>query len=113
MAKIEDCPGFETFGADVMTARKAKQLSRSALALALQKAVSQGLLRTEDLKDPESGEKQTRFLFTPAAGPVLADLERARREYEAARLDTLTPEEQAAYQALSQKIQTHIQTVLQ
>ena len=88
-------------------------LSRSALALALQKAVSQGLLRTEDLKDPESGEKQTRFLFTPAAGPVLEDLERARREYEAARLDTLTPEEQAAYQALSQKIQTHIQTVLQ
>ena len=88
-------------------------LSRSALALALQKAVSQGFLRTEDLKDPESGEKQTRFLFTPAAGPVLEDLERARREYEAARLDTLTPEEQAAYQALSQKIQTHIQTVLQ
>ena len=88
-------------------------LSRSALALALQTAVSQGFLRTEDLKDPESGEKQTRFLFTPAAGPVLEDLERARREYEAARLDTLTPEEQAAYQALSQKIQTHIQTVLQ
>ena len=44
---------------------------------------------------------------------VLEDLERARREYEAARLDTLTREEQAAYQALSQKIQTHIQTVLQ
>ena len=28
----EDCPGFETFGADVKAARKAKQLSRSALA---------------------------------------------------------------------------------
>ena len=27
MAKIEDCPGFETFGADVKAARKAKQLS--------------------------------------------------------------------------------------
>ena len=25
MAKIEDCPGFETFGADVKAARKAKQ----------------------------------------------------------------------------------------
>ena len=34
MAKIEDCPGFETFGADVKAARKAKQLSRSALAAA-------------------------------------------------------------------------------
>ena len=32
MAKMEDCPGFETFGADVKAARKAKQLSRSALA---------------------------------------------------------------------------------
>ena len=32
MAKIEDCPGFEMFGADVKAARKAKQLSRSALA---------------------------------------------------------------------------------
>ena len=32
MAKIEDCPGFETFGADVKVERKAKQLSRSALA---------------------------------------------------------------------------------
>ena len=32
MAKIEDCPGFETFGADVKAAQKAKQLSRSALA---------------------------------------------------------------------------------
>ena len=32
MAKIEDCPSFETFGADVKAARKAKQLSRSALA---------------------------------------------------------------------------------
>ena len=32
MAKIEDCPGFETFGADGKAARKAKQLSRSALA---------------------------------------------------------------------------------
>lgn len=32
MAKTEDCPGFETFGADVKAARKAKQLSRSALA---------------------------------------------------------------------------------
>ena len=26
MAKVEDCPGFETFGADVKAARKAKQM---------------------------------------------------------------------------------------
>lgn len=32
MAKIEDCPGFETFGADVKAAREAKHLSRRAVA---------------------------------------------------------------------------------
>ena len=32
MAKVEDCPGFETFGADVKAARKAKHLTRKVLA---------------------------------------------------------------------------------
>ena len=32
MANVEDCPGFETFGADVKAARSAKHLSRRTLA---------------------------------------------------------------------------------
>ena len=32
MANIKDCPGFETFGADVKAAPKVKQLSRKTLA---------------------------------------------------------------------------------
>ena len=32
MANIKDCPGFETFGADVKAARSAKHLSRKTLA---------------------------------------------------------------------------------
>ena len=32
MAKVEACPGFETFGADVKAARKAKRLSRKTMA---------------------------------------------------------------------------------
>lgn len=32
MANIKDCPGFETFGADVKVARSAKHLSRKTLA---------------------------------------------------------------------------------
>lgn len=32
MANIEDCPGFETFGADVKAARKEKRLSRKTMA---------------------------------------------------------------------------------
>ena len=35
MAKVEDCPGFETFGADVKEARKAKNLARKDLAAKL------------------------------------------------------------------------------
>ena len=34
MAKIEDCPGFETFGSDVKAAREALNISRRALAIA-------------------------------------------------------------------------------
>lgn len=32
MAKVGDCLGFETFGADVKAARKAKRLARKVLA---------------------------------------------------------------------------------
>ena len=32
MANVKDCPGFETFGADVKEARKAKNLARKDLA---------------------------------------------------------------------------------
>ena len=32
MANVKDCPGFETFGADVKAARSAKHLSRRTLA---------------------------------------------------------------------------------
>ena len=32
MAKVEDCPSFETFGEDVKVARKAKRLARKTLA---------------------------------------------------------------------------------
>ena len=32
MAKIEDCPGVETFGSDVKAARQAKRISRKAMA---------------------------------------------------------------------------------
>ena len=32
MAKVKDCPGFETFGVDVKEARKAKNLARKDLA---------------------------------------------------------------------------------
>ena len=32
MAKVEDCPGIETFGADVRAGREAQGITRKALA---------------------------------------------------------------------------------
>ena len=32
MAKVKDCPGFETFGADIKAAREALNMSRRVLA---------------------------------------------------------------------------------
>ena len=32
MAKVKDCPGFETFGEDVKEARKVRNISRKDLA---------------------------------------------------------------------------------
>ena len=37
MAKVEDCPGFEPFGADVKAAREAKHLARKTTESFLQK----------------------------------------------------------------------------
>ena len=63
MAKIEDCPGFETFGADVKAARKAKQLSRSALADMIhcdsQKQMTSDLKKTYGYSDAEAASKAT------------------------------------------------------
>ncbi len=40
MAKIEDCPGFETFGEDVRTAREALGLTIKVLAEQINVAIS-------------------------------------------------------------------------
>ena len=72
MAKIEDCPGFETFGADVKAARKAKQLSRSALADMIH-CDSRYLANIENegtLAQPAGGDSADKNM-RPARGAVL------------------------------------------
>ena len=51
--------------------------------------------------------------FSEGAKPVLEDLQTARRDYEAARLAALEPDEVERYSPLSEKIQTHIRNILQ
>lgn len=50
MAKVEDCPGFETFGADVKAARKAKHLTRKVLAEIVE-GVIDGAIKLKDEED--------------------------------------------------------------
>lgn len=56
--------------------------------------------------------------FSEGAKPVLEELEAVRRDYEAARLaalepDEVEPDEVERYSPLSEKIQTHIRNILQ
>ena len=40
MAKVEDCPGFETFGADVKAAREARRLAYRRSGIGVRRIVS-------------------------------------------------------------------------
>ena len=87
-------------------------LSRRTLSLLVQRLSGKGLLRTEELREPEAPQKRLRFLFPPAAEPVLTDLRAAQALYESARTARLSAEELAQYAALHTQIQDRIRAVL-
>ena len=72
-----------------------------------------GLLSVEEVRDPGQREKRLHIAFPAAAGPVLADLENALRDFEEARLSGFTPEERDRYEALTERIQGNIRSILQ
>ena len=83
-------------------------LSRAALALALQRLTSRGLLESEasgylDVRQPA---------LTSEALPVLADLEAAQEDALADCLAGFTPEERTKYLALSQRITENLKRCL-
>ena len=86
-------------------------LSRGGLSLSLQRLVSRGLIKVSDTRKEK--ERRLDIVFTEAAQSVLEDLETARHDYETARLSVLSPEEQAQHDLLAEKIQGHIQEILQ
>lgn len=86
-------------------------LSRGGLSLSLQRLVSRGLIKVSDTRREK--ERRLDIVFTEAAQSVLEDLETARHDYETARLSVLSPEEQAQHDLLAEKIQGHIQDILQ
>ena len=84
-------------------------LSRSSLALALQRLTSKGLLEREAASDSE--ERQP--VLTPESDSILQDLELAAADCQAIRMADFSPEEQAQYQAMAQRITRNIQKSLQ
>lgn len=79
-------------------------ISRSALALALQRLVSKGLLEMDpNVRQP---------VLTAEAAPILKDLEIALEDYHSASLAGFTVEEQIRYQEMSRQIARNIQKVL-
>nr|WP_326185967.1 glycosyltransferase [uncultured Oscillibacter sp.] len=88
-------------------------LSRGGLTLALQRLNGKGLISVEEARAADLPEKRLSISFTPEAAPVLADLNAAQSDYEAARFAGFSDEEQARYRALSGRIKRNIQDVLQ
>ena len=78
MANIEDCPGFETFGADVKAARKAKRLSRKTMAEIIN--VDQGALGGATFVEVYENRGLNLLLFTVAP--------KSKRVYEGGWADT-------------------------
>lgn len=88
-------------------------LSRGNLSVQLQRLGAKGLVSTAGARTQEGGEKQKKISLSPAAGPVLAELENALQDFEAARLSGFSGEEQLQYAQLSQRVQDNIRDVLQ
>lgn len=87
-------------------------LSRSTFSLCLKRLTGRGLLKVTDVRHGKEPLRRMEIIFAPAAKPVLADLQIARQDYEAARLASLLPEELAQHSLLMEKIQTHIRDIL-
>lgn len=87
-------------------------LSRSTFSLCLKRLTGRGLLKVTDVRHGKEPLRRMEIIFSPAAKPVLADLQIARQDYEAARLASLLPEELAQHSLLMEKIQTHIRDIL-
>ena len=87
--------------------------SRSSLSIGLQRLCGKNLIQIESLRSPETDEKQLRITLTAFADTILEDLEVALTDYKNAVFSNFTADEQAQYQAFSEKVSMNIQTALQ
>lgn len=91
-------------------------LARSGLTMLLNRLEGKGLAFITEISPSEEkkgGEKRLEITFPPSAGPALEDLANAWEDFSAARLSGFTPEERERYEALSERIQENIRSLLQ
>lgn len=105
-------------------------VSRSALAMQLQKLSLKGLLKVEDVPVPKPvrqkreknaeksetpgkvPEKRIRITFQPEAEPILRELTAVQRDYDEARFAGFEEEDLIQYARLNEKMKRNIQKVL-
>lgn len=89
-------------------------LSRGSLSRQLQRLAAKGLVTVMEARAPAGEkEKQLQISFPPAAGTVLAELDGALEDFEAARVSGFSGEEREQYARLSRQVQDNIRDVLQ
>lgn len=88
-------------------------LPKGTLSMQLQRLSAKGLVSAAASRAPADGEKQVKITFPPAAESVLAELDGALADFEAARLSGFGGEDRARYAQLSRRIQDNIRDVLQ
>ena len=90
-------------------------MNRGSLTLTLQRLSIRGMIEVDEQRVPgsKSARKQLKVSFLPSADPILADLAAALNDYDQVCFSNFTPEEHAAYTALTQKIKANMQKVLQ
>ena len=105
-------------------------VSRSALAMQLQKLVLRGLIKVEDVPTPKpvrqkteksrekdelvrkAPEKRVRVMFQPEAEPILRELAAVQRDYDEARFAGFEEEDLIQYARLTEKMKRNMQKVL-
>lgn len=86
-------------------------LSRSTFSMLLQRLAGKGLVAVSESR--RGGDKILEIAFPPASEPLLADLESAWQDFEAARLSGFSGAEREQYARMTGRIQENIREILQ
>ena len=89
-----------------------------SVIFSLQKMAAKELVEIEEIKLPKgekakNAQKNFRFTLLPESAPIIAELEQALTDYQAARLSGLSDKELDMHKEFNEKIKKNIQNILQ